>query len=75
MELTKALAMGYVDPALERQIITFTCPPGQILNGCTSSACMGNGEWEPDPREIQCTGEFITTAATISLGMVYISQC
>ena len=27
MELTNALAMGYVDPALEGQIITFTCPP------------------------------------------------
>ena len=74
MELTNALAMGYVDPALEGQIITFTCPPGQILNGYTSSACMGNGEWEPDLREVQCTGGFITTAATITmLGTVYPS--
>ena len=66
--------MGYEDPALEGQIITFTCPPGHILNGCTSSTCMGNGEWEPDPREVQCTGRFITTAATITmLGMLYPS--
>ena len=74
MELTNALAMGYVDPALEGQIITFTCPPGQILNGYTSSARMENGEWEPDPRGVQCTGGFITTAATFTmLGTVYPS--
>ena len=48
--MTNALTVGYVDPALEGQTITFTCPPGQILDGCRSSMCMGNGEWEPDPQ-------------------------
>ena len=57
MELTNALAAGYVDPALEGQIIIFTCPPGQILNGCISSTCMVNGEWEPESREVECKGE------------------
>ena len=28
------------------------------------STCMGNEEWEPDPREVQCTGGFVTTGAT-----------
>ena len=46
----------YHDPALEGDNITFTCPTGAILNGPNSSTCMGNGEWEPDPREVNCTG-------------------
>jgi hypothetical protein len=57
MELTNALAVGYVDPALEGQAIMFICPRGQILNGSNSATCMGNGEWEPDPREVECTGK------------------
>jgi hypothetical protein len=66
IELTNALAVGYVDPALEGQTITFTCPPGQIHNGSNSSICMGNGKWEPDPREVVhvCTGGMGTTGAT-----------
>ena len=53
MELTNALAVGYEDPAaLEGQIITFTCAPGQVLNGSNISTCMGNGNWEPDPGEV-----------------------
>ena len=56
MELTNALAVGYVEPALEGHTITFTCPPGQTLNGSNSSTCMGNGKWEPDPGEVECIG-------------------
>ena len=66
MKLTNALALDYVDPALEGQTITFTCPAGQTLNGSNSSTCMGNGEWEPDPREVECTGGIRTTGATTS---------
>jgi hypothetical protein len=65
MELTNALALDYVDPALEGQIVIFACPPGQILNGSTSSTCIENGEWEPDPREVECTGIPVTTGATL----------
>ena len=54
MELTNARAVGYVDPALEGQNITFTCAPGQTLSGSNSSTCMGNGKWEPDPRDVEC---------------------
>ena len=57
MELTNASAVGYEDPAQEGQTITFTCPPGQMLNGSTYSTCMGNGEWEPDPGDVECIGE------------------
>ena len=71
MELTNAIAVGYEDPALERQNITFTCRPGQVLNGSNTSTCMGNGEWEPDPREVECTNGLGTTIA-ITLGMTYV---
>ena len=72
MELTIALAIDYVDPALEGQIITFACPPHQILNGSNSSTCMGNGEWEPDPREVECTGgmgitDFTTSGVNVTI--------
>ena len=70
MELTKILTIDYINPALEGQIITYACPPGQILNGSNMSTCMRNGEWEPDPREVQCTGGFVTTGATPTLGIV-----
>ena len=57
MELTNAVAVDYEDPALDGQNITFTCASSQILSGPNTSTCMGNGEWEPDPREIECTGD------------------
>ena len=57
MELTNALAVDYEDPALEGQNITFTCASSLTLSGPNISTCMENGEWEPDPREVECTGE------------------
>ena len=55
------------DPALQEHNITFICHAGQVLNGSNSSTCMGNGEWEPDPREVECTGVHVpmTTGSTI----------
>ena len=43
-------------PPIEGQFITYTCPPGFILTGLNASVCMGNREWEPDPREVDCIG-------------------
>jgi hypothetical protein len=75
MEVTSALAVGYIDPALEGQSITFICPRGQILNGANSSTCMENGEWEPDPREIECTGSTVTTGTPLTIGTcMYMSR-
>ena len=48
--------MDYEDPALEGEIITFTCSPGLELSGPISAMCMRSGEWEPDPGEVNCTG-------------------
>ena len=44
------------DLTLEGTNITFSCPPGMVLTGPTTVTCMGNGEWEPDPTEVQCKG-------------------
>ena len=66
MDLTNALVLGYMDPVLEGQIITYTCPTGWTLNGSNSSTCMRNGEWEPDPREVECLSGMGTIAATTS---------
>ena len=59
MELThnNVQVMGYEDPALEEEIITFTCTSGLEHGGPHSSVCMRNGEWEPDPGEVNCTRE------------------
>ena len=53
---------GYHNPPLEGATVTFSCPPGKILTGPNRTTCMGNGEWEPDPRieGIKCAGECMT---------------
>ena len=35
-------------------MIAFSCPPQLILTGSDTSTCMGNGEWEPDPKQTSC---------------------
>ena len=66
MSLTNALAVGYVDPAREGQTIRFTCQSGQILNGSNSSTCTGNGKWEPDPGEVECTGTSVSMSTSVT---------
>ena len=58
------IVVGYEDPALKGENITFTCPTGAIISGPNSSMCMESGEWEPDLRELDCihTHELMTTA-------------
>ena len=47
--------VGYDDIVpVEGSTVSFTCPPGLALTGPNSATCTGNGEWEPDPREIMC---------------------
>ena len=75
MELTNALVVGYVDPALEGHVITFACPPGQTLNGSNTSRCMGNGKWERDPRNVECTGTTVTVTTDTSLMTTMIGTC
>ena len=47
---------GYMDPALEGAVLSFDCPPQHVLIGPNTTTCMGNGEWEPDPMEVECKG-------------------
>ena len=49
--------LGYSHPAMEGANINFTCSPNHTLIGPHSAVCMGNGEWEPDPREVECKCE------------------
>ena len=34
--------------------VSFTCPPGLVLNGTIPVTCTGNGEWEPDSQDVKC---------------------
>jgi hypothetical protein len=45
-------------PKVEGQFITYTCPSGFILTGPSASVCTGNGEWEPDPGQLDCIGDY-----------------
>ena len=42
---------------LEGTNITFICPFGRVLIGANTSICTENGEWEPDPRGLKCSGK------------------
>ena len=48
------LVMGLTNVSLKGDMVTFICSSGLILTGPNISTCMGNGKWEPDPREIAC---------------------
>ena len=47
---------GYEQPALEGSMITVSCSSGLVLIGPSTSTCMKNGKWEPDPRNVECEG-------------------
>ena len=51
-----SMIIGYMGPAVEGTTVSFVCPPQYALNGPNTTTCMGNGEWEPDPREVECKG-------------------
>ena len=50
------IIMGYNEISMGITVI-LSCPTGLVLTGPNSSRCMGNGEWEPNPREAECKGE------------------
>ena len=51
---------GYEGPALKGGNIIFSCRDGLTLIGPNSATCMGNGEWEPDLSDVECTGGSVT---------------
>ena len=46
----------YQPPMLEGSNLTLSCCSGLELVGSNTTTCMGNGEWEPDPRQVECKG-------------------
>ena len=59
--------MDYMAPALEGATVTFGCAPQYILMGPNTTTCMENGEWEPDPSEVECKGIDVCMYNTIIL--------
>ena len=50
------IIINYMDSVIEGTTVTFGCLPDHVLIGPNSTTCMGNGEWEPEPREVECKG-------------------
>ena len=48
-----------MEPAMEGATLTFKCSPQYVLTGPNITTCVGNGEWEPDPGEMECNGKIL----------------
>ena len=48
------------NPPIEGQFITYICPTGYVRMGPNASVCTGNREWEPDPGQVECIGNYNT---------------
>ena len=49
--------VNYSYPAINGTTAVFSCSrSGYVLTGPRSATCTGNGEWVPDPRQVQCQG-------------------
>ena len=49
--------LGYVYPPVRGSSVLLVCSScGFELTGPNVSTCMENGEWEPDPGEVECKG-------------------
>ena len=57
-EANKQLVMvNYSYPAIEGTTAVFSCSRSRYeIIGPRSATCTGNGEWVPDPRQVQCQG-------------------
>ena len=54
-QLDDSVIISSTDPAVEGTtvIVMFHCPTGSLS---FSSTCMKNGEWEPAPNKMNCSG-------------------
>ena len=58
---------SYRSPALEGHTVNFSCSfSGEVVAGSNTSMCTREGEWEPDPKEISCDNNMMTTIIPIS---------
>ena len=58
--------MGYINPARLGSTVSLSCSPGSVLIGPERTACMGNGEWEPDIEKVKCEGEKLPVCEILS---------
>ena len=54
-------------PWLEGNTISYSCPSGLKIAGTNTSTCMDNGQWEPHPSDITCTGNHNSTVKPVVL--------
>ena len=59
--------IDYMEPALRGTNVTLTCPAGLILTGPDMLTCAWNGEWEPDPKDAECTESTLSRDGKIAV--------
>lgn len=56
------IAMGHLNLAVNGTVVTFSCPPGLMLNGPGSVMCTHTGQWEPALSEVNCSKDTDTSS-------------
>ena len=51
-----ATVLNTEGPFIEGSAITYSCSAGLTVTGPSTSICMDNRQWEPDPLAIKCIG-------------------
>ena len=75
MENSSLIVSTYRAPALEGDIVNFTCANGLVLSGPNATTCMSNGLWEPNPRDVKCKGQHVynsLVAKTNSITIMFL---
>ena len=49
------IVMGYHNLSVTGTVVTFSCPPGLMLNGPESVLYTHTGQWEPALSELNCS--------------------
>ena len=57
---SSSLSTNFSDPATPGMLVIFRCSEDLVLVGPDSSACMDDGQWEPDPSKVRCKGKITT---------------
>ena len=60
------------NPHIEGQFIKYTYLPDFGLTGPNASVCTMNGEWEPDPGQVDCIGD--TVIIPINMMVLYTME-
>ena len=58
-DIIVAVVSGYInelEPVMKGTTVNYTCLPGLVHTGPSSSTCTENGEWEPSLSNVECNG-------------------